>query len=93
METVKLSSKGQLVIPKSVRDAFDWKRGTEFRVEPLRDGVLLRPTRIFPPTRLRDVLGCANYGGQARSAGEMRKDIRAGLGSKKRAIGRSNRSR
>lgn len=93
METVKLSSKGQLVIPKSVRDAFDWKRGTEFRVEPLPDGVLLRPARVFPPTRLRDVIGCASYRGQPRSAGEMRKDVRAGLGTKKRAFGRSNRSR
>ncbi len=33
----KLSSKGQIVIPKSVRDAHGWRAGTEFEI--LDDGV------------------------------------------------------
>lgn len=92
METIKLSSKGQLVIPKSVRDAFEWKRGMEFRVEPVKEGVLLRPLRLFAPTRVRDVLGCANYSGRPKSVAEMAKAIQSGMRSK-RAFGRLQRSR
>ena len=36
METTKLSSKGQVVLPKSVRDAHKWQPGAEFAVEELR---------------------------------------------------------
>jgi AbrB family looped-hinge helix DNA binding protein len=86
METVKLSSKGQLVIPKAVRDAFDWRRGMEFCVQPVKEGILLRPTRIFAPTRLRDVLGCVKYGGRRKSVGEMRKAVQK-AGRWKRALG------
>ena len=39
----KLSSKGQLVIPKTVRDAHGWKEGTEFEFVENERGVLLQP--------------------------------------------------
>ena len=40
---VRLSSKGQLVIPKSIRDAMRLKAGTRFEVE-LREGkIILEP--------------------------------------------------
>ena len=48
METTRLSSKGQLVLPKSIRDADNWSEGTEFLVERVADGVLLRPLRPVP---------------------------------------------
>src|SRR3989304_3422712 len=41
METTKLSSKGQVILPRSVRDAHNWPPGTEFAVEAAGDGVLL----------------------------------------------------
>lgn len=37
METIKTSSKGQIVIPKSVRDALGIHTGTKLRVELLPD--------------------------------------------------------
>lgn len=63
METTKLSSKGQVIIPKSVRKAHQWAPGTEFTVEDTPQGLLLKPKRLFPETRLEDGLGCAGYQG------------------------------
>ena len=66
METTRLSSKGQVILPKSVRDAHQWRPGTEFIVENTADGVLLRPAKPFPPTRFEDVVGCLRYARQAQ---------------------------
>ena len=38
----RLSAKGQVVIPKGVRDLHDWCPGTELEVVDRPDGVLLR---------------------------------------------------
>jgi AbrB family looped-hinge helix DNA binding protein len=43
--TTKLSSKGQVVIPKSLRTAHRWKPGTEFIVEEQGDNIVLRPSK------------------------------------------------
>jgi AbrB family looped-hinge helix DNA binding protein len=40
--TTKLTSKGQVVIPKSVRDRLRWRPGTRLEVETLPDGVRLK---------------------------------------------------
>jgi AbrB family looped-hinge helix DNA binding protein len=71
MEITKLSSKGQIILPKAVRDARNWEAGTEFSVEDAGDGVLLRPLKPFPATRHQDVFGCLKYQGRALSVEEM----------------------
>lgn len=43
MLTTKLSSRGQLVIPKQVRDAHQWSEDTEFSVHDQDDGIFLVP--------------------------------------------------
>jgi AbrB family looped-hinge helix DNA binding protein len=43
MDTTKLSAKGQVVLPKRVREELGWAVGTEFVVERSGSGVLLRP--------------------------------------------------
>ena len=43
MLTTKLSSRGQLVIPKQVRDAHQWSEDTEFSVHEQDDGIFLVP--------------------------------------------------
>lgn len=58
METTRLSTKGQIILPKNIRAARAWGPGTEFTVEETPDGVLLRPARRFPETRLDEVVGC-----------------------------------
>ena len=43
METTRLSSKGQIILPKSIRASHQWEPGVEFAVEDTPEGVLLRP--------------------------------------------------
>lgn len=41
----KLSDKGQVVVPKALRDLKGWYPGTDLEVIDLGDGVMLRPRR------------------------------------------------
>ena len=75
METTKLSSKGQVILPKSVRDARHWRPGMEFTVEEVGGGVLLRPLKPFKPTRHEDVFGCLKYSGPPLSIEDMEQAI------------------
>ena len=71
METTRLSEKGQIVIPKRIRADHKWEPGLEFSVEDLGGSIALKPIRSFRRTRLRDVLGCAQYKGPRKSLKEM----------------------
>ena len=79
METTRLSSKGQIVLPKSVREARSWKPGTEFAVDETSEGILLRPLRPFPPTSIADVFDCLKYKGRAKSLRQMEMTIAKGV--------------
>lgn len=50
MDTVKMSSKGQLVIPKEVRDEHHLAAGMEFLVQIVGDEIRLKPVPLFPVT-------------------------------------------
>ena len=71
MHATRLSSKGQIVIPKAIRKSRGWKPGLELVVEDAVEGLLLRPARPFQPTKLKDVIGCTGYKGPRRSLKEM----------------------
>jgi AbrB family looped-hinge helix DNA binding protein len=71
METTRLSSKGQVVLPSSIRTARKLQAGTEFAVENTPEGVLLRPLKPFAATRVEDVFGSAGYRGRALSLAQM----------------------
>ena len=79
MQTTRLSSKGQVILPKSVRDAQHWVPGTEFAVEPVADGVLLRPLKSVAKSRLDDVVGSLPVTGRPRTVAEMDAAIGAEL--------------
>ena len=79
METTKLSSKGQVILPKHIRTARKWQPGVEFSVEDTPNGVLLWPLKSFKPTRLEDVIGCAAYTGPAKTIEEMDEAIAVGI--------------
>lgn len=57
METTKLSSKGQVVIPKSLRSSHHWEAGLELMVIDTGDGLLLKPAAPFATTELAEVAG------------------------------------
>ena len=87
METTRLSSKGQVILPKAVREARNWQPGTEFTVEEVDEGVLLRPVKPFKPTTLEEVVGCTGYRGPARSLDDMERAVARGV-KERRARGR-----
>jgi len=57
VETTKLSSKGQVVIPKSLRNTHHWEAGLELMVIDTGDGLLLKPRAPFATTELAEVAG------------------------------------
>ena len=69
-----LSTKGQLILPKAVRESRGWKAGDRISVEETPEGVLLKgePAPLFPPTRLEDVVGMLKHYGPPVSIEEMR---------------------
>ena len=68
----QLSSKGQVTLPKVVRESHHWVSGTQFTIEEQDDGVLLRPTaNAQMPPQIQDLVGCLNYHGPAKTIDEM----------------------
>jgi len=79
METTKLSSKGQVIIPKPYRTAHNWKAGQELIVIDTGDGILLKPKAPFQETRIENVASCLKYTGKAKTIAEMEQAISLGL--------------
>lgn len=71
METTRLSSKGQIIIPKAVRDAHGWTEGTEFIVQEDKGAIVLRPVKPFPRKTVDEVFGSLKYDGQPKTIEEM----------------------
>jgi len=71
MATTRLSSKGQVIIPKAVRDRHGWRAGAELEVEDQGDAIVLRAARAFPRTTIKQVRGCLKYGGRPLTLEEM----------------------
>jgi len=71
-----VSTKGQVILPKAIRDELHWGVGTRLVVEHTADGVLLKQELApFPATRPEDVFGCLAYHGKAKSIEEMNAGI------------------
>lgn len=87
MNKTRLSSKGQVIIPKSSREAHHWQSGQELVVIDTEDGVLLRPVKPAPPATLDELAGCLAYAGSAKSLEEMEQAIEQGANQRKEEIG------
>ena len=75
--TTVVSTKGQIIIPKIVRDHYQWEVGTRLVVEETPNGVLLRALPVFPRTGLEAVAGRLAYSGTAKSLEDMDAAINA----------------
>lgn len=64
METVKLSTKGQLVIPKEMREQHHLAVGTEFAVSFVGKEIHLTPLPMFPRTTVAKAAGLLAKRGQ-----------------------------
>jgi len=76
MDTTKLSSKGQVIIPKPLRTAHHWETGQELVVIDVGDGVLLKPKTPFPESSINDVASCLKFKGKTKTMDDMEQAIR-----------------
>ena len=74
--TTKVSTKGQVILPKAIRERRGWKAGTRLVVEETPDGLLLKQAPLFPPTRPEDVYGMLYRPGMpSKTVEEMDADV------------------
>ena len=82
MNTTRLSSKGQVIIPKPFRKAHRWETGQELVVEDTGDGILLKPKKPFDETDIESVASCLKYKGKPKSLDDMDAAIKQGIKDK-----------
>jgi len=83
MLTTKLSSKGQVIIPKEIRNRHHWESGQELQAIDTDEGIMLRPASPFAETTLKEVASCLSYSGKTKTLAEMEAAIRKGAGNRK----------
>lgn len=69
--TTVISTKGQVILPKAIRDQMHWDAGTRLTVENTPDGVLLKSTPIFPASSVDALFGSMHYEEPALSVDDM----------------------
>ena len=72
-----VSTKGQVILPKAIREQRQWKAGTRLVVEDTAEGVLLRAAPAFTPTHPKDVFASLPYKGTPKTLEEMDAGIAA----------------
>lgn len=78
MLSTRLSTKGQLIIPKEIRERRGWRAGTELEIEERDECVILRLANVIPETTLDELFGCTGYDGSRRSLADMEAAIAKG---------------
>jgi AbrB family looped-hinge helix DNA binding protein len=78
MADTTVSTKGQVVIPKEIRERLGWEPGTSLEVEDRGDRVVLRRVRRAPRTTIDDLRGCLPYNGPPKTVEEMDEGIARG---------------
>jgi len=75
MQSTLLSSKGQVIIPKAMREARHWHAGTRLEVKDTADGLLLTPVQPRQKAPLAQGLAAIRnriaYSGPIRSVEDM----------------------
>ncbi len=82
MNTTKLSSKGQVIIPKPMRMEHHWNTGQELIVLDVGDGILIKPITPFPETNINDVASCLKIKGNPKTLNDFESAIAKGIKEK-----------
>jgi AbrB family looped-hinge helix DNA binding protein len=69
--TTLISTKGQVIIPKAIRDHRHWTAGTKLTIEETSEGVLLKPVATFRERSVDEVFGMLKRDGPALTLEEM----------------------
>jgi AbrB family looped-hinge helix DNA binding protein len=85
--TTTVSTKGQVILPKAIRQRRNWRPGTRLMVEDTPEGVLLKAAPVFALTRPEDVAGMLAYREPPKTLEEMDAAITAEV-TQRRARGR-----
>jgi AbrB family looped-hinge helix DNA binding protein len=75
METVKLSSKGQFILPKAIRDRHHWEAGTEFVILDRGTELVIKPIKVFPLTEIEPPTTPSIYLGKPLSLEDMERAV------------------
>lgn len=73
----RVSTKGQVILPKAVRERRQWNAGMELVVEETAEGVLLKPASVFARTKPQEVFGSLPFSGRPKTIEEMNAGILA----------------
>ena len=73
--TTTLSSKGQVVIPKEIRDELHWNAGTQITLVSSASGVTLKATPKKTGRKLTDLIGLLKHQGAPLGTGELFKPV------------------
>lgn len=66
MQTTRVSTKGQIVIPKPLRKALRWAAGKELVVVQTEDGLLLKPASATAAVAVDDAYACLREAAKSR---------------------------
>ena len=78
MARTRLSTKGQVIVPREIRDRHGWKPGLILEIDEADDAITLRPVQDVPRTTVDDLVGCVRYRGKAKTLEEMEEAIALG---------------
>lgn len=73
--TTTLSTKGQLIVPKAIRDRHHWKAGTRLKLVDTPDGLLVRAEPAIETTKMDDIFGSLKWDGPPASIEDMNASV------------------
>jgi AbrB family looped-hinge helix DNA binding protein len=75
MSTTRMSTKGQVIIPKDIRDASGLAPGATFTVTQRGGDIVLSPTKPFARRTIEQIAGILRYDGPPVTLAEMDEGI------------------
>ncbi len=75
MTIAKFSTKGQLVVPKDLREAYGWAPGVAVELIDEGDGVKLKPAKLQKRYTIDDLYGITGYSGPPKTLEDMQRGI------------------